>query len=119
MTNNLYESITDYEFFVDLVQFTTLDSNKFSIEAFPKMDSGIIEVDLKGTSITSELGTNYVIRRTSSETNFKIWEDVCTFLCPAGTALNKIWRDRTVQSGVWYKYSFQRRDANGFRSNFL
>ena len=119
MTNNLYESITDYEFFVDLVQFTTLDSNKFSIEAFPKIDSGIIEVDLKGTSITSELGTNYVIRRTSSETNFKIWEDVCTFLCPAGTALNKIWRDRTVQSGIWYKYSFQRRDANGFRSNFL
>ena len=119
MTNNLYQETIEYEIFIDLVQFTTLQPNKYSITAYSKMDSGVISVELKGTSIINQLGVNFIIRRASNETNFKIWEDMYTFLSDIGQPLNKIWEDKTVQSGMWYKYSFQRRDANGFRSNFL
>lgn len=119
MTNNLYEGEITYEIYIDLVQFTTLDGSKYSISAYSKANSGVIQVELKGSTIINQLGTNFIIRRTSNETNFKVWEDMHTFLAETGKTLNKVWQDRTVQSGIWYKYSFQRRDPNDFRSNSL
>jgi len=42
-----------------------------------------------------------------------------TFLSPYGSILDFTWEDITVESGVWYKYSLQQRNIQGFRSNFL
>ena len=60
--------------------------------------------------------TNIVIRRSSSESNFKIWEDVAL-----KTTLNEVlnWtiKDFTIESGIWYQYGVQTRDTNGRRGS--
>jgi len=42
-----------------------------------------------------------------------------TFLAPLGKKLDQVWVDKTVESGVFYKYSLQQRNVQGFRSNFI
>jgi len=62
------------------------------------------------------LGTNIVIRRTSSKDNFKYWEDVYTTLIPPNSFLDFTWEDYTIESGVWYKYSVVKRNKENYRS---
>lgn len=58
--------------------------------------------------------TNVTIRRTSSRSNFTIWEDICTKTF-AGEILTWTFHDFTVESGVFYRYGVQRRDIRGRR----
>lgn len=117
-TNNLYEKEQSFPFKVDLVQYTTLNP-AIKIEAIPDKIGGKIKVHTYSTEKTLHLSTNYIIRRSSSKDNFEYWEDMYTFLSPYGSILNYTWEDVTVESGVWYKYSLQQRNVQGFRSNFL
>ena len=58
------------------------------------------------------------IRRSSSETNFQFWEDVHTFTL-FDQPIDYKWRDRTVKSGVFYKYCVQKRDIKGNRGEIV
>jgi hypothetical protein len=62
-------------------------------------------------SAPSQLGMNLIIRRSSSKDNFNMWEDIYTFLVYPNQKLNLVWYDRTIESGVWYKYSLQQRNS--------
>ena len=61
-------------------------------------------------------GYNLVLRRASSESGFLIWEDLAfnTFSAevPQWTFI-----DRTIESGVWYKYGVQTQDVKGHRGS--
>ena len=117
-TNNLYEKEESYPFKVDLVQYTTLNP-AIKIEATADNKGGKIKIHTYSKEKTLHLSTNYIIRRSSSKDNFEYWEDMYTFLSPYGSMLDFTWEDITVESGVWYKYSLQQRNIQGFRSNFL
>ena len=110
MSSNLYENIEEYPIYMDLVQYTTLDPNNVSITAAANDSSGSIDVTIKSKQRVNQLGTNLIIRRTSNQTNFKLWDDVYTFLAPAGKTIDITWSDRIVENGVWYKYSVQQRN---------
>lgn len=68
-------------------------------------------------SLASELPIigNITIRRSSSESDFKIWEDVCNFTATTVAPLDYEWHDYTIKSGIWYRYCAQRRDSKGNR----
>ena len=107
-------------YLVGTVQFdTTLDSNNYKIQAKADNSGGRIKVMVTSEENPSSLGMNLIIRRSSSKDNFDIWEDMYTFLAQPTHAINLVWYDRTVESGVWYKYSLQQRNLQGFRSNFI
>lgn len=59
--------------------------------------------------------TNIVLQRTSSKTNYTVWEDLMnkTFL---DEVPNWNYYDLTVESGVYYKYRIQERDFMGRRT---
>lgn len=118
-TNNLYEWEETYTFTMNLVQYTTLDSSNFHIQAQPDNSGGRIKVRVFSEQKPKQLGMNLIIRRSSSKDNFNIWEDVYTFLAKSTEVINLIWYDMTVESGVWYKYSLQQRNLQGFRSNLI
>ena len=58
---------------------------------------------------------NITIRRTSSESNFTIWEDVHTESFEENSKLDYTWYDYTIKSGVYYKYIAQKRTSVGIR----
>ena len=58
--------------------------------------------------------TNLILRRTSSKSNFTIWEDV-SLLTVKDTVVNWNFRDFTIESGIWYRYGIQIRDTTGRR----
>lgn len=118
-SNNLYEWVEEYTFTMQLVQYTTLDSSNYKIQAEADNSGGRIKVIVTSEKKPSSLGMNLIIRRSSSKDNFDIWEDMYTFLAQPISVINLVWYDRTVESGVWYKYSLQQRNLQGFRSNFI
>lgn len=109
-TNNLYTGITYFDFNISGYSDKSLEA---SIIATPDNRSGCMKIHV--TSITPFAG-NLTIRRSSYKTNFKVWEDVKTVLITELSNLNYIWFDKTVESGVWYKYCVQRRNIRGYRS---
>lgn len=117
-TNNLYEEKYTYPFKVDLIQYTILRPD-IQIQAQGDQAGGCIKVHTFSSSNIDKLGTNFIIRRSSSKDNFQYWEDMYTFLAPLGKKLDQTWIDKTVESGVFYKYCLQQRNVQGFRSNFI
>lgn len=118
-SNNLYEWTEEYTFTMQLVQYTTLDSSNYKIQAQADNSGGRIKVIVTSKEKPSSLGMNLIIRRSSSKDNFDVWEDMYTFLAQPTHEINLVWYDKTVESGIWYKYSLQQRNLQGFRSNFI
>ena len=90
-SNNLYEWKVQYNFNMELVQYTTLDSNIFKIRAQADNSGGRIKVYVTSTQYPSQIGMNLIIRRSSSKENFDYWEDMYTFLASPGHNINEIW----------------------------
>jgi hypothetical protein len=44
----------------------------------------------------SNLGANFIVRRSSSKDGFRTWEDVHIFLTQVNEKVNELWFDRTV-----------------------
>lgn len=113
-TKNLYSETSIFNF--TIVEGTT-DALEATISAIEDADNGRIGINIKGLTEDTFVG-NITIRRTSSESNFTLWEDVVT-VSISGEVLNYTWYDYTVKSGVWYKYCAQKRDASGNRGIVL
>lgn len=114
ITKNLYEETITYNF---TIIEGTIGALEATIAALPDVENGRIGINIKGLT-TEEFVGNITIRRTSSESNFKLWEDVFTASI-AGEPLDYTWYDYTIESGVWYKYCAQRRDTSGKRGIVL
>jgi len=59
------------------------------------------------------------IRRSSSKSNFTIWEDVWSGTVYMEGGLDYTWSDKTIESGVWYHYCAERRDSLGNRGAII
>jgi len=109
-TRNGYTSTTDYAFTCypvlsnDFVGNITLQMNE--------------EEGYATLHVTSETpySTNLVLRRSSSESNFTIWEDVALKVL-TNEAVNWTYKDFTIESGIWYRYGVQIRDIAGRRGS--
>ena len=111
-TNNLYQNNKKFKFIV--IEYYGTDTLNAAISTEPNPENGTIKIRITSTVGENFLGS-FTIRRTSSESNFSFWEDIKTVSYTTGTQLNYEWQDRTIQSGVFYKYCVQKRNSNGIR----
>lgn len=114
-TNNGYSDSVNYIFSV--IQ-NSIDSLDATISAYNDESNGRIKIHIFTKSSSVFLG-NITIRRTSSESNFTIWEDVNTTTLKEDKILDYTWYDYTIKSGVWYKYCAQRRSGKGDRGSII
>ena len=114
-TNNLYTETINYKFTV--IQYG-VDKLNADITATVDEENGRIKINIISKDTKKFIG-NLTIRRTSSESNFHKWEDVKTVTYMTGTELNYSWYDTTIQSGVWYRYCAQKRNAHGDRGAII
>lgn len=109
-TQNLYSDKLVFNFMVIESGSEKLDAN---ISAITDQENGRIGIYIKGPE-DNLFTSNITIRRTSSRSNFTLWEDVYTTSIE-NQLLDLIWYDYTIESGVWYKYGVQTRDSLGNR----
>ena len=107
LTRNLYSATFFYDF--NVIQ-NSLDPLNAEIKAEEDNELGCITIKLTDKGAEPFSG-NITIRRTSSKSDFKIWEDVHTVSLNESTPLNYTWKDFSIESGIWYKYCAQRRNA--------
>lgn len=114
VTRNLYEETYNYNF--RILPFSTGSALPFEIKAEPNEELGCAEIrfDLARDNdiIVDQYMTNIIIRRTSSRSDFLIWEDVCQATLIGTEYQNFVWKDKTVESGIWYYYAAQEIDNN-------
>ena len=80
-------------------------------------DNGRIIINATVDNQQTSEDVTIAIVRSSSNTRFKEWEEVYTKLYHPGDKIT--FDDRTIESGVWYKYNFQVIDEAGTRSRFI
>lgn len=114
-TVNEYENSVSYLF--TIIQ-NTIDALNATIKAKIEKDFGRAKIDINAT-ISEIFFGNLTIRRTSSRSNFTIWEDIHQVVIANGEILNYTWYDYTIESGVWYKYCAQRRNSKGDRGAII
>ena len=101
-TNNLYTETVNFQF--KIAQQAT---NKLNVvlQAIPQPENGRIKVDINFENSVMNPSRNLYIKRTSSRTNFQIWETLKTIQHNQNP--RHIWYDTSIESGVWYKYRVQ------------
>ena len=142
--------ITDAEHYRLIIYYTTTSGYKGTqVNHFVQISTGVSEnpADLYLSS-NSQIGTidvqiyipsfenyqgNFIIRRTSAESQYKTWEDIkiIQFISNGDNAnttkvtLNNViydvytWSDRTIKSGIYYKYGIAPLQENGWRGTFV
>ena len=111
-TANMYTESNTYEFMVVQEGADILNAN---LTATLDNINGCIILNVKSKGDDDSFVGNITIRRTSSESNFTIWEDVHTESFEENSKLDYTWHDYTIKSGVYYKYIAQRRSSVGNR----
>lgn len=103
-TQNLYRDKKSYSFIAKQDTSLPFTISNFNIES--DEENGQLKLSIKADSVFND---TLAILRASSKDNFKIWQDVhCVQL--AQSKLDYQWCDRTIESGILYKYAIQRRD---------
>lgn len=80
-------------------------------------DNGRIIINATVDDKQTDKDVTIAIVRSSSDTCFKEWEEIYTALYHPKDII--AFDDRTIESGVWYKYNFQVVDESGARSRFI
>lgn len=111
-TANMYTEIVTHEFMVVQEGADILNAD---LTATLDNINGCIALNIKNKDEEESFVGNITIRRTSSESNFTIWEDVHTESFEENSTLDYTWYDYTIKSGVYYKYIAQRRSSVGNR----
>lgn len=109
-TRNLYTGKVEFNFMIVEAGGERLEAD---ISAVEDVDNGRIGIHIVDFTMTPFTG-NITICRTSSESNFSVWDDIYTFALE-DKILDYTWWDTTVESGVWYQYAAQKRDSLGNR----
>lgn len=109
-TKSAYTETKNYKFIVLSATGEPLDAK---LELTPNNTMGRIEIHV--FSKNEKFLGNLTIRRASSKTNFTVWEDVQHIALKEDLLINTTWYDYGVESGVWYKYCVQKRNARGDR----
>ena len=114
-TNNYYTSTQSYNFIIISYGIDRLNA---TITALDDLDEGRVKIHILSTKDETFFG-NVTIRRTSSNSNFQVWEDIYTISIVASEKLDLTWYDYTVESGVWYKYCAQKTNERGDRGPII
>ena len=93
-------------------------NNILQISTNPVPDQGVMQIILnyEDEGINhNNYSENFVIRRTSAESQFKEWEDIQVIQFKGS---KYIWEDKTIKSGTYYKYGISPLKSQGWRGQF-
>lgn len=109
-TKNGYEQSITKRF---LTSFFIIEEDlSLSITATNDFENGSIILNITSQE---EFTGNLMLRRTSSKSNYTIWEDV-SYLSVLNEQANIVYIDYYVECGVSYKYGIQKINSNNYRS---
>jgi hypothetical protein len=118
-----YTTITKYSDSKDFyIKIITSGGNPLNAKLYTESqdDLGRIKIQVKHTdeNVSGFIGIiNF--RRTSSESNYTVWEDIHKVYISEGKPLDYTWYDYTTKSGVFYRYGVQKIDNLGRRGILL
>ena len=104
ITKNNYTATNTYKFIINAYSIEKFDA---TITAELNEEEGYISINIKNDEIIKFYG-NLLIRRTSNLSNFAEWEDIHIINVKDTSTLDVTWNDFSIESGVWYKYGFQK-----------
>ena len=113
-TNNLYTNSTSITF--DVIEEPGEDLD-FSFGSKIDEENARVDIDIKRSEDKPSFTGKIIIRRTSSESNFTIWEDMHVINLSNITKYKYEWFDETIKSGVWYNYAIQAATPAGLRQD--
>lgn len=108
-TQNLFISNHYFNFSIKLAATDPLNLQTYLIADEP---NARIKIGLK---TNGAFANNIIIKRTSSLSNFNLWEDVHIYPFKTSIETEYVWYDFTIESGIWYKYAIQKGDDKGNR----
>lgn len=111
-TQNLYQELKEYNLMIIESYADKLDAD---LSYVLNQENAYIGINIKSREGAATFVGNITIRRTSSESNFTIWEDVNTVSITEDQELDYTWYDFTIESGIWYRYCAQKRSSTGQR----
>lgn len=114
-TNNGYQGSKSFNF---LIRKPTVNKINGTLTIENDIENGRFKITMN--FIENFIG-NLAFRRTSSDSNFTVWEDVhiITLLDSGSASLKYSWYDYTIESGVFYKYGVQKIESNNARSELF
>lgn len=125
-TENKYEQTVYSTFYVqNTINSSNLADNNAVLSLYPNSQKGGIEVGLSLDRSYLSIPSAYLIfRRSSSENNFTLWDDIHTVKLTKENIVEKngksilqyVWTDWTAENGVFYKYCVQEVDIIGNRA---
>lgn len=96
--------------------FYTLENDiGLAISTTNDYDNGMIKVNITGAQI---FAGNLMLRRSSSKTNYTIWEDI-SYLQVLNEEPNIVYYDYLVEHGVSYRYGVQIINQSKYRSQLI
>lgn len=113
-TNNLYTETVDFMFLV--VQAET-DPDYLEFTKILDEENGRIGINITRSSDHGNYTGKIIIRRTSSQSNFKIWDEMYIQSFNDVPYIDFTWYDYTVESGELYWYGIQSVNEEGARSS--
>lgn len=113
-TNNLYTNSISITF--DVIEEPGEDLD-FSFGSKIDEENARVDIDIKRSEDKPSFTGKIIIRRTSSESNFTIWEDMHVINLSNITKYKYEWFDETIKSGVWYNYAIQAATPAGLRQD--
>lgn len=82
-------------------------------------EEGYIHIKYTHPTAYDEEYSNFVLRRTSSSSNFQYWQDICFFKYGGEENLDWEYKDFTAESGIIYKYGLQKLTIFGHRGRLI
>ena len=114
-TNNLYNNNDlPVTMFFEVIQDSSSEID-FSFATKLDENNARVKLEIKKSEDKPSYTGKLIIRRTSSESNFTIWEDIHVINLSNVLKYKYIWYDNTIKSGVWYNYALQEATAAGIR----
>ena len=100
------------EFLINIIATYTFSTITSVVKTELDKENGLIniKVDIQDAEINDK---GLVILRTDNNSNFKIWEELHVVKLENATSQRYEWKDKTIEYGLWYKYSLQLKDNNG------
>ena len=102
----------------DLQMMVSIDENS-KLDNLVPWEEGLVRlyIDFINAGSNKTLTGNFVILRSSSKDNFKMWQEIRRICYNNEVPSQKIFYDYTVEQGISYRYCFQQYNRYGFYSS--
>ena len=115
-TQNLYTEINRFNFEIKQGFVQELD---LLMTGEKDPENGRIKIRLRKNNLEDPYTGKIYIRRTSSNSDFTIWEDIHVESFENEKTIDFTWYDYTIESGVWYNYAVQGISDDGLRGGMV